>query len=451
MGFGARLSALWDGAQDSAKAAAKAVSDGTSAAWTATKQAAGWAGQKARDAATATAAAAGRTWQATQRGAARAWDATTDVAADAWDATKDAAVAVRNQAIAGALQVKSAVSATAQAAYRKAKEVFGPRLIGQPIEPCPTSVEGKRERAAERRLLIADVRREADTFPPDTRKGALATAARFERHIQAVEHARLSQNVYENGAPAPTGWQRLSNDPAELAKLGLKADDFAPSNCDFRAALYRSELTGETVLAFKGTTTREDWKANLDQGLGRETEYYTRAMTLAGLVSDAVPGPLSITGHSLGGGLASAASAVTGLPADTFNAAGLHPNTIARYNVSREQAGRRIEAYRVEGEILTAVQNARFQDAAVVGVGVATGSAALTGAYLGTRAGSGTPLAYDAIGTPHTLPAVDEQGRSWFVDAARPVDKHLMPRVINGLEKQKADDQYALKTTLGRQ
>lgn len=40
---------------------------------------------------------------------------------------------------------------------------------------------------------------------------------------------------------------------------------------------------------------------------------------------------LTTTGHSLGGGLASAASVVTGRSAITFNAAGLHENTLRMY------------------------------------------------------------------------------------------------------------------------
>lgn len=477
MGFGSALGSLWQGATDGAKAAARAVSSGAATAWHATSSAVeqGWEAARdtaakgatavagavdhAWDATKAKAAAAwdgakakaAEVWGATKGAAARAWDATTDAVATAWDATKDAAVAARNTAMAAAFGATAAVSDAAEAAFRKAKEVFGPRLIGQPIEPCPTSVAGKVERSAERRLLIGDARYEAAALPPASRKGLLATAARFERDIQAVEHARLAGDVYDTKGDPPLGWTRLSDDPATVAKLGLRQEDFAPGDSDFRAALYRSELTGETVLAFKGTTSGADWGTNLSQGLGQDTDYYNRAMNLARRVKHATPGPLSITGHSLGGGLASAASAVTGVPADTFNAAGLHPGTIAKYNVDRKTAGEHIEAYRVEGEVLSTIQNGKVQGVAVAATGILAGAPAVTGAYLGARAGSGAPpLAWDAVGRPHTLPAVDDQGRSWFVDDLRLIDKHLMPRVINGLEKQKADDQKALATALGR-
>jgi putative lipase involved disintegration of autophagic bodies len=40
---------------------------------------------------------------------------------------------------------------------------------------------------------------------------------------------------------------------------------------------------------------------------------------------------VEIVGHSLGGGMASATSRASGLPATTFNSAGLSPNTVAQY------------------------------------------------------------------------------------------------------------------------
>ncbi len=61
-----------------------------------------------------------------------------------------------------------------------------------------------------------------------------------------------------------------------------------------------------------------------------------------------------IAGHSLGGGLASAASIVSGFHAYTFNAAGLHPDTVGGMNLAN--AASLIDAYKVDYDILTWVQ-----------------------------------------------------------------------------------------------
>jgi hypothetical protein len=105
----------------------------------------------------------------------------------------------------------------------------------------------------------------------------------------------------------------------------------------------------------------EDWLNNGRQGSGLESDYYNRAMELAAdLNSSALGGRFEIAGHSLGGGLASAASAVTGIPATTLNAAGLHADTARRYaernGLAVFDTNRTVTAYQVKGEILTDVQ-----------------------------------------------------------------------------------------------
>ena len=59
---------------------------------------------------------------------------------------------------------------------------------------------------------------------------------------------------------------------------------------------------------------------------------------------------VTLAGHSLGGGLASAGSFATGLRAITFNAAGLH----SRY---REGEPGEIRAHYIRGDPLSAVQD----------------------------------------------------------------------------------------------
>ncbi|MFN9285284.1 MAG: hypothetical protein ACK5YX_16400 [Planctomyces sp.] len=110
---------------------------------------------------------------------------------------------------------------------------------------------------------------------------------------------------------------------------------------------YLSESGKDYVLAFSGTEMNvEDILCDVVQGIGLsgeawlntagiETQYVT-AMRIAESLGAGLLGlkaKVRTTGHSLGGGLASAASVASKtqeMPANTFNAAGLHVNTITR-------------------------------------------------------------------------------------------------------------------------
>lgn len=98
-----------------------------------------------------------------------------------------------------------------------------------------------------------------------------------------------------------------------------------------KAALF-VDGNNNQVLAYAGTdfTSWADWKANILQGMGFESAQYTNAIETARSY-----GAITFTGHSLGGGLASAAAIYTGGNGVVFNAAGLHNNTLGDLNPNR--------------------------------------------------------------------------------------------------------------------
>ncbi len=104
----------------------------------------------------------------------------------------------------------------------------------------------------------------------------------------------------------------------------------------FQAALYRDYVSGNYRLAFRGTEMTNwdgvnDWYDNIRQGVFAESAQYQAAILLAWAVSklDLVrEARLELTGHSLGGGLASAAAIANKLHADVFNGAGLNRNVL---------------------------------------------------------------------------------------------------------------------------
>ncbi|MBT9373066.1 PAAR domain-containing protein [Rhizobium sp. CSW-27] len=174
-----------------------------------------------------------------------------------------------------------------------------------------------------------------DATEPASRQALQQRAAQL---ADARAMAMLAAAAYEGeDAPLPPNTRRATLKDLEalgLYKPATGAYETRLPNSDFRADVFvhtDPETAKESyTIAFKGTTTLEDWWHNLIQGNGFDSRYYNQAARIATRVSNRVPGNVRFTGHSLGGGLASAAAVASGEPAITFNAAGLHPSTQAR-------------------------------------------------------------------------------------------------------------------------
>ena len=100
----------------------------------------------------------------------------------------------------------------------------------------------------------------------------------------------------------------------------------------FKMATYWDHIANRFILAFAGTEidgikeSVPDVYTDLINAWGEATQQYIRAYEVANVLhlnTDLFGGRLIITGHSLGGGLATMAYAATGFKTDTFNAAGL--------------------------------------------------------------------------------------------------------------------------------
>ncbi|MEZ6136603.1 MAG: Mbeg1-like protein [Pirellulaceae bacterium] len=98
----------------------------------------------------------------------------------------------------------------------------------------------------------------------------------------------------------------------------------------FQATVYKGEFQGQEsiVVAYRGTAGMEDFKTDVAQAF-KEHPQFTQAHALAEQIKTNNPNSnLVLTGHSLGGGLASYAGMMTTTPALVFNAAGPQPPTI---------------------------------------------------------------------------------------------------------------------------
>jgi len=320
----------------------------------------------------------------------------------------------------------------------------------------------KAERWQERKYLIGRGQR---SIYPDAR----IAADRLAQNNVAVEKAKLAENVYKTTNPlkdtpgVPEGWKDISNDDVALGKMGLNKKmlfDNADSP-DFLARVYQpnrsvfgkdmnptvvfrgsrspefAEGTRETVNKILWEDVSEvknikvnniaDWSNNFTQGVGRNSEYYEKAVKIGESLSKV--SNVDISGHSLGGGLASAASMASGKPAWTFNAAGLNAGTVEKYGGSVIGSAKDIQAYRVDGELLTKLQEVNlWEDAKDV--------------YFNPSAliakESISKVAPDAAGIPHTLPG----------GTGSMLDKHGIDQAIKLIEDEKDDDIATIKGRL---
>lgn len=282
---------------------------------------------------------------------------------------------------------------------------------------------------------------------PDTRTAGLATpspvvapaapsaprlAANDAPDLDQVHtNALLAKDVY-NDVPSPPAGYRAASD-TDLARLGLTPAMLEqPGESSFRARVYVTGEPGQEryTVVFRGSQSGDDWKSNAQQGLGMDSTHYANALEIGKKLAR-TDADVTLVGHSLGGGLAAEAAIASGRPADTFNAAGLHQNTIDKAQAVALANGRGISSinnYRVPGEILTTLQEGGDR---VIGAGIGGLISGGGGAILG---GAAVDLP-EAVGAQHDLPNVRPEGTHWW-DSINPVDRHSMDWVLAGTAAQ---------------
>ncbi|KGO98315.1 Mbeg1-like protein [Novilysobacter defluvii] len=204
-------------------------------------------------------------------------------------------------------------------------------------------------------------------------------AADFSAHVAGtrgrevdVDLMRMSTAVYGDKDVDLCGWSAL--DEGQLEAAGMDPGRLDIPGSQFKAEVF-TDGQGNYVLAFRGTADgAADWMTNFAQGTGQVTDEFDRlapqaaqefAQAFGEMGVDAAGNPaytnLALTGHSQGGGLATVASAVTGIPAVTFDPSGVHDRTLARLGLdagqfrSQAEAGQ-VRRYSMHEDALTQVQ-----------------------------------------------------------------------------------------------
>ncbi len=127
--------------------------------------------------------------------------------------------------------------------------------------------------------------------------------------------------------------------------------------------LFENTDTGDIVLSYRGSEpdSIQDWVNNAEQALLGKSEQYEAAIGLAREIQTQLDNynaengtnkQLTFTGHSLGGGLATAAALATGSEAIVFDAAGLNQTTIRDNGLDVNHADK-ILNINVQGDILS--------------------------------------------------------------------------------------------------
>ena len=176
----------------------------------------------------------------------------------------------------------------------------------------------------------------------------MAAGGAYEAHDQMTKYGKINPGK----VIPPNGW-----------RLAGYYRNYKKSYLDY--ALFENQARHVRVMSFVGTQPdggfKGDWWDNILQGLGLKSPQYMAAIDHA-LYQQAKARAdgfaFVINGHSLGGGLASAAAAVTGAPAAIFNAAGLNPMTLrhAGYPEAISRMGRGVVHYGVGGEVLSGLE-----------------------------------------------------------------------------------------------
>lgn len=180
---------------------------------------------------------------------------------------------------------------------------------------------------------VKKVHKDVVQYLQDDALGQSNQAAQYIKRIRNADLGTFTHDIaayfaadaYTNENPQILGFDRI------IGKYGVGFGDLNHSESGFKASMYENDDT--VVISFAGTEDFTDWETNIGNAAGKITEQYNRAINLAETLQRKSGKKVILTGHSLGGGLAAAAGAKTGLETITFNAAGNNPFVLKKVDV----------------------------------------------------------------------------------------------------------------------
>lgn len=204
-----------------------------------------------------------------------------------------------------------------------------------------------------------------------------------QEETRVYEMAVLSENCYgdsEHKWINNTNYREVGTsdfDENDPMRAFSEVIDRCNEYSGFHAELYYNKVTWEYTVAFEGTNmhlieNREDfladWKdCNIPQGFGFVPEQYVLAKIIAEKLPEGVK--VNFTGHSLGGGLASVAGAITGNPTYTFNPEGVNTTIIDAFGLNEKvkSGNNDIKTYQTDNDPLTSSQEGDLKPTLIIG------------------------------------------------------------------------------------
>lgn len=225
-----------------------------------------------------------------------------------------------------------------------------PALSSHRCKPRPINARSRPDRGARRQAVMRVLLLGAIALPTLLFADACGTAGEASTEDialakEAAPYARLSEAVYATDTPAG---QQVGDWTL------VPGGDFRDDETGFHAAVYKDD-DGNYVVAYQGTdaTSLDDWITNA-QSAFTTPDQYLQAMSLAIQMKQRFGDKVTLTGHSLGGGLCQAAANATGLDCFSFNPANISEEMINAY----PQANGRIVNIVNGSEILNDVNTA---------------------------------------------------------------------------------------------
>ena len=190
---------------------------------------------------------------------------------------------------------------------------------------------------------------------------------------------KFGMSLFPDDIPSQDQNEFILVDDAILAQESL-----TPLGPSFAADVFYDYVSKKPLIVFAGTdiTSRKDLKTDIMNAVDGLTEYYSAAFAIGRNLrenNNISAGKFVITGHSLGGGLAtacalSAYSSSKPVKAITFNAATVSDGTCNCYNqitlsnyvtVNKQNVGSFVDAYIVRGEIVDEFQQSLVDERAL--------------------------------------------------------------------------------------
>lgn len=251
------------------------------------------------------------------------------------------------------------------------------RVSGFDLDAIMNKLESRRTDAEKQALLDYRVYRQLLADKMINQIEEMRQSVARSEETRAYEMAVLSDNCYGDSKHeylANTNYREVGTldfPVGDPMRAFSEVIDKCNKSLGFHAELYYNAVTGEYTVAFEGSNThyiknwadfKADWfDCNFKQELGGVPEQYILAKIIADHVPDGVS--MNFTGHSLGGGLASVAGAISGAPTYTYNPESVNNNIVDAFGIREnvDVGNYNITAYQADDDPLTSLQEGVYK------------------------------------------------------------------------------------------